>query len=189
MSAESNSQCPVCRTADIVCGKWTLLIIRDLAERHQPLLRARAVAGGDQPADPLAAPAGARRGGDRRPPDLPRGAAAGRVRADREGRSAGPADRGHAPLRRRWLLERRAPSRSSPPMSRRSARPSCRRRSARPGGEAWSRARPSPQRGPEAPRRRSGDPLQRRWSPAATRSPSTSPSRPVPTRPSTATSR
>ncbi len=23
--------CPVCRTADIVCGKWTLLIIRDLA--------------------------------------------------------------------------------------------------------------------------------------------------------------
>jgi DNA-binding HxlR family transcriptional regulator len=31
MSAESNSQCPVCRTADIVCGKWTLLIIRDLA--------------------------------------------------------------------------------------------------------------------------------------------------------------
>jgi DNA-binding HxlR family transcriptional regulator len=27
-----NSDCPVCRTADIVCGKWTLLIIRDLAE-------------------------------------------------------------------------------------------------------------------------------------------------------------
>jgi DNA-binding HxlR family transcriptional regulator len=24
--------CPVCRTAEIVCGKWTLLIIRDLAE-------------------------------------------------------------------------------------------------------------------------------------------------------------
>jgi DNA-binding HxlR family transcriptional regulator len=24
--------CPVCRTADIVCGKWTLLLIRDLAE-------------------------------------------------------------------------------------------------------------------------------------------------------------
>src|SRR5438067_4232579 len=27
-----NSDCPVCRTADIVCGKWTLLIVRDLAE-------------------------------------------------------------------------------------------------------------------------------------------------------------
>ncbi|HVS29501.1 MAG TPA: helix-turn-helix domain-containing protein [Solirubrobacteraceae bacterium] len=24
--------CPVCATADIVCGKWTLLVIRDLAE-------------------------------------------------------------------------------------------------------------------------------------------------------------
>ena len=28
----SNAECPVCRTADIVCGKWTLLVIRDLAE-------------------------------------------------------------------------------------------------------------------------------------------------------------
>jgi len=28
----SNDSCPVCRTAEIVCGKWTLLIIRDLAE-------------------------------------------------------------------------------------------------------------------------------------------------------------
>lgn len=32
MSATSNSSCPVCRTAEIVCGKWTLLLIRDLAE-------------------------------------------------------------------------------------------------------------------------------------------------------------
>jgi len=24
--------CPVCATAEIVCGKWTLLVIRDLAE-------------------------------------------------------------------------------------------------------------------------------------------------------------
>lgn len=31
MSAASNSDCPVCRTAEIVCGKWTLLLIRDLA--------------------------------------------------------------------------------------------------------------------------------------------------------------
>ncbi|HEY2182356.1 MAG TPA: helix-turn-helix domain-containing protein [Solirubrobacteraceae bacterium] len=23
--------CPVCRTADIVCGKWTLLLVRELA--------------------------------------------------------------------------------------------------------------------------------------------------------------
>jgi DNA-binding HxlR family transcriptional regulator len=31
MSALSNSRCPVCRTAEVVCGKWTLLVIRDLA--------------------------------------------------------------------------------------------------------------------------------------------------------------
>jgi DNA-binding HxlR family transcriptional regulator len=29
-----DDSCPVCRTADIVCGKWTLLLIRDLAEGH-----------------------------------------------------------------------------------------------------------------------------------------------------------
>jgi DNA-binding HxlR family transcriptional regulator len=28
----SKDTCPVCRTAEIVCGKWTLLVIRDLAE-------------------------------------------------------------------------------------------------------------------------------------------------------------
>src|SRR3954449_7934796 len=31
MSSPDDS-CPVCRTADVVCGKWTLLVIRDLAE-------------------------------------------------------------------------------------------------------------------------------------------------------------
>ncbi len=28
----SGDTCPVCRTAEIVCGKWTLLVIRDLAD-------------------------------------------------------------------------------------------------------------------------------------------------------------
>jgi DNA-binding HxlR family transcriptional regulator len=28
----SDPSCPVCATADIICGKWTLLVIRDLAE-------------------------------------------------------------------------------------------------------------------------------------------------------------
>jgi len=27
-----DAECPVVRTAEIVCGKWTLLIVRDLAE-------------------------------------------------------------------------------------------------------------------------------------------------------------
>src|SRR4029453_18220713 len=35
MSAITNSRCPVCRTAEIVSGKWTLLVIRDLAEGSQ----------------------------------------------------------------------------------------------------------------------------------------------------------
>jgi DNA-binding HxlR family transcriptional regulator len=30
--ASPNDDCPVCRTAEVVCGKWTLLIIRDLAD-------------------------------------------------------------------------------------------------------------------------------------------------------------
>src|SRR5438270_6847260 len=29
-----DSSCPVCRTADIVCGKWTLLLVRELAHGH-----------------------------------------------------------------------------------------------------------------------------------------------------------
>jgi len=32
VSQVSNAECPVCRTAEVVCGKWTLLLIRDLAE-------------------------------------------------------------------------------------------------------------------------------------------------------------
>ncbi len=27
-----DESCPVCKTADIVCGKWTLLLVRELAE-------------------------------------------------------------------------------------------------------------------------------------------------------------
>src|SRR3712207_4382934 len=32
MRHQSDETCPVCATADIVCGKWTILVIRDLAE-------------------------------------------------------------------------------------------------------------------------------------------------------------
>jgi DNA-binding HxlR family transcriptional regulator len=28
----TSDTCPVCKTAEIVCGKWTLLVIRDLAD-------------------------------------------------------------------------------------------------------------------------------------------------------------
>jgi DNA-binding HxlR family transcriptional regulator len=29
-----NDSCPVCRTAEIVCGKWTLLLVKELSEGH-----------------------------------------------------------------------------------------------------------------------------------------------------------
>ena len=31
MTSASNDMCPVCRTAEVISGKWTLLVIRDLA--------------------------------------------------------------------------------------------------------------------------------------------------------------
>jgi DNA-binding HxlR family transcriptional regulator len=31
MAAPSDVSCPVCATAELICGKWTMLIIRDLA--------------------------------------------------------------------------------------------------------------------------------------------------------------
>ncbi len=108
----------------------------------QPLLRAGALAGGDQPAHALAAPAGARRGGHRRPQHLPRGAAAGRVRADREGRGAGAADRGHAPLRQPLAARRRARAGPPPAAVRLACKAACRRRSAWRGGKAGACAIP-----------------------------------------------
>jgi DNA-binding HxlR family transcriptional regulator len=31
-ASSSGGSCPVCATAEIICGKWTILVIRDLAE-------------------------------------------------------------------------------------------------------------------------------------------------------------
>ena len=31
-ASSSDVTCPVCATAEIICGKWTLLVIRDLAD-------------------------------------------------------------------------------------------------------------------------------------------------------------
>jgi DNA-binding HxlR family transcriptional regulator len=32
VASSTDVSCPVCATADIICGKWTILVIRDLAE-------------------------------------------------------------------------------------------------------------------------------------------------------------
>src|SRR5216117_4126836 len=41
--------CPVCRTAEIVCGKWTLLIVRDLAESRARFCELERSLGGISP--------------------------------------------------------------------------------------------------------------------------------------------
>ncbi len=33
-SRATEEVCPVCATADVICGKWTILVIRDLADGH-----------------------------------------------------------------------------------------------------------------------------------------------------------
>jgi DNA-binding HxlR family transcriptional regulator len=32
--SSTDATCPVCATADVICGKWTILVIRDLADGH-----------------------------------------------------------------------------------------------------------------------------------------------------------
>src|ERR671922_732021 len=44
-----NPDCPVCRTAEIVCGKWTLLIVRDLAEGRSRFCELERSLGGISP--------------------------------------------------------------------------------------------------------------------------------------------
>jgi len=41
--------CPVCRTAEIVCGKWTLLLIKDLAEGRSRFCELERSLGGISP--------------------------------------------------------------------------------------------------------------------------------------------
>ena len=45
----SNDTCPVCRTADIVCGKWTLLLIKDLSEGRSRFCELERSLGGISP--------------------------------------------------------------------------------------------------------------------------------------------
>ena len=45
----SNDSCPVCRTAEIVCGKWTLLLIKELSEGHSRFCELERSLGGISP--------------------------------------------------------------------------------------------------------------------------------------------
>ena len=117
--------CPVCATADIICGKWTILVIRDLAEGRSRFCELeRSLAGISPRTLSLRLRALEEQGIVERHtfPEVP---AARRVLAHAQGRGARAADRGHAPLRarvaRRRRLRRHRPrastSRPSPPSS------------------------------------------------------------------------
>ena len=82
-------------------------MIRDLADGRSRFCELERSLAGISPAHALAAPARARGGGHRRPPDVPRGPAARRVRADGEGPRARADHRVDA--------RRTAPSGSAPP--------------------------------------------------------------------------
>ncbi len=45
----SDSSCPVCRTAEIVCGKWTLLLVKELAEGQSRFCELERALGGISP--------------------------------------------------------------------------------------------------------------------------------------------
>src|ERR1700757_3620058 len=45
----SNASCPVCRTAEVVCGKWTLLLIKDLSEGRSRFCELERSLGGISP--------------------------------------------------------------------------------------------------------------------------------------------
>ena len=58
-------------TADIVCGKWTLLLVRDLAEGCSRFCELERSLAGISPRHVVAASAGVGGGGDRRAPTFP----------------------------------------------------------------------------------------------------------------------
>ena len=83
-------------TAEIVCGKWTLLLIRDLAEGRSRFCELERSLAGISPRTLSLRLRGARGGGGSSSArHVPRGAAARRVRADREGRGAAADHRRH----------------------------------------------------------------------------------------------
>jgi DNA-binding HxlR family transcriptional regulator len=45
----SGTDCPVCRTADVIAGKWTLLVIRDLAVEERRFCELERSLGGISP--------------------------------------------------------------------------------------------------------------------------------------------
>ncbi len=49
MAIKDNTECGVCATAEILCSKWTAIIIRDLAERNSRFCELERSLGGISP--------------------------------------------------------------------------------------------------------------------------------------------
>ena len=107
LQVHQSETCSVAACAEIVGAKWTVLIVHELSEGRTPLHADRALVRRHQPAHARRAAPLARGRGDRRPPQLRRVAAAGRVRADRQGRGAAAPHRRDAPVRPRMARLRR----------------------------------------------------------------------------------
>ena len=118
-----DDSCPVCATADIICGKWTILVIRDLAESRSRFCELERSLAGISPRTLSVRLRGLEEQGIVGPPHLPRGAPSRGVQPHRQGTGSGAADRRHAQLRQRVARRQRErvpagrPSRPPPPLS------------------------------------------------------------------------
>ena len=88
MSAIDNDQCPVCRTADVISGKWTLLVIRDPAGESRRFCELERSPKASAPAPLAAPPHSKRRASSNARPS--RGSAPGHLRPDRQGQDLVP---------------------------------------------------------------------------------------------------
>ena len=100
MQHHSDDTCPVCATADIICGKWTILVIRDLADGRTRFCELERSLAGISPRT-LSLRLRALEEQGIVEAHLPGGASARGVLAHGQGPRAPAADRGHAPLRAR----------------------------------------------------------------------------------------
>ena len=100
----SESPCPVGCCAEIISGKWTLLVIRDLAESNRRFCELERSLQGISPRTLSLRLRALEECEIVDPQYLSRGAAPGRVRADREGRALVPVIEEMRSYGRRWLV-------------------------------------------------------------------------------------
>ncbi len=102
--------CPVCRTAEIISGKWTLLVIRDLAQGSQRFCELERSLEGISPRTLSLRLRALEEHGIVERHTYPEVPPRVEYALTEKGTRARAADRGHAPLRRRWLLAGKPPA-------------------------------------------------------------------------------